>query len=273
MKTGTKLLTATAALGAGALAAYALSRRQGPGGTDPLVTYPPTDTLKPVADNVWIVDSGPIHPMGLSLPVRMTVIRLASGDLLLHSPTQYSPEMARQIEELGPVRHLVAPSIGHWTFLQDWEQAYPEAITWAVPGLRNRFQVRRSGVRLDRDLGPVPPGAWSDEIEQGIIEGKGFREAWFFHTPSRTLLLTDLIDNLEPEKLPAVSGMVMEAAMATSATTPAHARAAIKLGGAQAKASVRRLSGLAPERVIFAHGDWFAERGAERLRQALAWLG
>ena len=23
------------------------------------VTYPPLDTLKPVADNLWIVDSGP----------------------------------------------------------------------------------------------------------------------------------------------------------------------------------------------------------------------
>ena len=40
------------------------------------VTYPPLDVLKPVAKDLWIVDSGPQEAMGLTLPVRMTVIRL-----------------------------------------------------------------------------------------------------------------------------------------------------------------------------------------------------
>ena len=46
--------------------------------------------LRPVADGIWIVDAGHINAAGLSLPVRRTVIRLTSGDLLLHSPTRYS---------------------------------------------------------------------------------------------------------------------------------------------------------------------------------------
>ena len=50
------------------------------------VTYPPLDVLKRVADNIWIVDSGPLRALGMPLPIRMTVIKLRDGGLLLHSP-------------------------------------------------------------------------------------------------------------------------------------------------------------------------------------------
>ncbi|RYF73771.1 MAG: DUF4336 domain-containing protein, partial [Comamonadaceae bacterium] len=60
--------------------------------------------------------------MGLKLPLRMTIIRLKNGDLLLHSPTPFSPEVAKAVEGLGRVRHLVAPNIAHWTFLADWQR-------------------------------------------------------------------------------------------------------------------------------------------------------
>ena len=54
-------------------------------------TYPPLDALKPVADDLWIVD-GPIIRFGLkwlkmSFPTRMTLIR-CDGDLFIHSPTR-----------------------------------------------------------------------------------------------------------------------------------------------------------------------------------------
>ncbi|HUU24995.1 MAG TPA: hypothetical protein VMW68_05460, partial [Methyloceanibacter sp.] len=53
-------------------------------------TYSPLNTLKPVFENVWIVD-GPVIAFGmpwpkLPFPTRMTVIRLAGGDLFIHSP-------------------------------------------------------------------------------------------------------------------------------------------------------------------------------------------
>ena len=52
-------------------------------------TYPPLDTLKPVADGLWIVDSGPMQVAGAPLPVRMTVAKLTNGDVWLHSPTRF----------------------------------------------------------------------------------------------------------------------------------------------------------------------------------------
>src|SRR3712207_4556325 len=101
-------------------------RREDSAMASPSVTYPPLDTLKPVADDLWIVDSGPQH-MGISLPVRMTVIRLRNGDVLLHSPTRYVEALRQEIEALGPIRHLVAPNIAHWTHLREWQTRCPGA--------------------------------------------------------------------------------------------------------------------------------------------------
>src|SRR5262245_58158424 len=55
-------------------------------------TYPPLNTLKLVAEDVWIVD-GPVIRFGMSswpkmlFPTRMTIIRVAGGNLFIHSPT------------------------------------------------------------------------------------------------------------------------------------------------------------------------------------------
>ena len=49
-------------------------------------TYPPLDVPKPVTQNLWVVDSGPMRAMGvIPIPVRMTVVRLENGEVLLHS--------------------------------------------------------------------------------------------------------------------------------------------------------------------------------------------
>lgn len=274
---GTKSNTARAwtigtglAIGAAALG-FALRRRSHEGETE--VAYLPLDTLKPLAQDVWTVDGAPIAPMGITLPVRMSVIRLENGDLLLHSPIRYTPELAEALEAIGPIRHLVAPNVAHWTFVKAWQDAYPQATTWGVPGLRNRRQVRHAGLRIDRDLQEAPEPEWAGELEQAIVPGAaGFREAVFFHTQSRTLLLVDLVQNLQPEKLPPLTRVAMGAAAATEGTTARYLRAVIRWNKEEAAAKIRRLIDLNPERVVVAHGAIFDRNGADCLRRAFRWL-
>ena len=245
------------------------------GGSGSEARYPPLDALKPVADNVWIVDSGPLHLMGLEIPVRMTVVRLASGDMWLHSPTRSDEALWRQIAELGPVRHLVAPNVAHWTFMKEWQDRCPEAVTWAAPGLRRRRQVKKSGLRLDRDLGEAAPADWASEIEQTIVPGAaGFREVAFFHKPSRTLLLTDLIVNLEAARLPPATRAFsrLTGTLAPNGKAPAYLRLILRLRRREAAAAAARLAAWAPERVLFAHGRWFDRNGTAALRRSLGWL-
>ena len=109
----------------------------------------PIPSLKPVADNVWIFDDAPIAPLGIPVPIRMTVLRLSNGNILLHSPTRYTRATHDEIERLGAIRYLLAPNVAHWMFIADWQKAIPDAIVAAAPGLAKRRQVRKSDLRID----------------------------------------------------------------------------------------------------------------------------
>lgn len=231
-------------------------------------TYQPTDVPKPVADGIWVVDS----VLGPGLPVRMTVIRLASGDLLLHSPTRHGKALQTALEALGPIRHLVAPSTVHWVFVKSWRAALPAAEVWAAPGLRERRQVRRSGLTVDYDLTDEAPASWAGQIDQIVVHGRfGFSEVAMFHRPTRTALLTDLVQNFEPHKLPWFLRPVgrLLGNLAPIGRAPAHLRALL---GRRARDAARRIVAWTPDRVLMAHGHPFDTDAAAKLRQSLAWL-
>lgn len=237
--------------------------------------YPPLDVPKQVADGVFVIDSVLPGLLGRVLPIRMTAIRLPGGGLLLHSPTPYSLSLNVALQAIGPIRHLVAPSFAHWSFLDAWQRACPAATTWATPGLRKRAQVRRSDLRLDRDLGEIPPPEWGDVLELTTIAGgAGFRETALFHTPTRTLVLTDLAMRLEPEKVPAVMRPLLRlfGTLAPDSMPPPYLRAIVKMGQPEAGSAALRLVGFQPERVIFAHGAWFQRDATAELRRSLRWL-
>ncbi len=238
------------------------------------VTYPPLDVPKPVADGVWVVDSGPLHLAGAPLPVRMTVLRLADGSLLLHSPTNHTAAVQAALEQIGPIAHLVAPNTAHWSYMQDWQRHLPGATYWAVPGLRKRPAVVRSGLRIDRDLPDGEPDEWGGTMQSVLVRGLGVVEAALFHVSSRTLVLTDLIVNVEKSKLPwpLSLGAQLVGSVSPHGRAPIYLRAAIKSGGKEATDAGKRIVALEPQRVIFAHGDWFATDAPQQLADRLSWL-
>ncbi|HEY8575168.1 MAG TPA: DUF4336 domain-containing protein [Devosia sp.] len=237
------------------------------------VTYPPLDIPKPLADDLWIVDSG--HQMaGAPLPVRMTVLRLPDGALLLHSPTRYTQATQAALEQLGSITHLVAPNTAHWSYMSEWQKHVPAATYWAVPGLRKRRAVVKSGLRLDHDLPGQAEEVWQGAVKCILVNGLGISEAALFHHPSRSLVLTDLVVNVETGKLPVPLslGARLVGSTAPHGKAPIYARMAFKLGGSEATEAARRIVALAPDRVIFAHGQCFEHDAAARLKESLSWL-
>src|SRR4051812_41190652 len=158
--------------------------------------------LTRVTDDIWIADDAPISAAGLVLPVRMTVIRLSNGDLLLHSPVRYSQALRDELERLGRVRYLLAPNVAHWMFLAAWQNQLPQALVFAVRGLSARKQVREAKLRIDRELGGVTPKEWAADLETIAVNAPMFSEVEIFDKRSRTLVLTDIVQNLDPDHLP-----------------------------------------------------------------------
>ena len=230
--------------------------------------------LTQAADDVWIVDDTPLHMGGLRLPVRMTVIRLSSGAVLLHSPVRCSSSLRTELERIGPIKYLLAPNVAHWIFLSEWQKALPGALTFAVPGLASRKQVQAAGIRIDRELNDDCPREWAGDLETVLIRAPLFCEAELFDKRSRTLILTDLVQNLDPQPL---SFLARAAASLLGigkpdGMAPIYLRLVVRRGGRAAQMAAQRLISFAPERVIFAHGDWFEHRATQRLRVSLRWL-
>ena len=105
--------------------------------------YEPLYTLKPVAPDLWLADGECISFYGLPFPTRMTVVRLGDGSLWVHSPIQPDKSLLREVALLGPVRHLVAPNWIHYAFFPPWQDAFPESVGWAAPGVRTRARDLR----------------------------------------------------------------------------------------------------------------------------------
>lgn len=234
--------------------------------------YPPLETPKTLAEGVWVVDAA--LPGTLAIPIRMTVLRLRDGGLWLHSPTQHRPALQAAIEALGPIRHLVAPDSVHWLGIGPWQAAVPRARCWGAPGIAARLATRPDAPRFDAELGAEPPPDWAGEIDHAILTAPGFAEVAFLHHASRTLILTDTVQAMEPARLrPAMRFFTWLAGSGRQGGAPFYLRWALRWRAHRAanRAVIERLIAWQPERVIFAHGSFFETDATPRLARAFAW--
>ena len=91
--------------------------------------------LTPLGEDIWIVDGPTIDFYRIPFPTRMTVIRLANGDLFLHSPIAYTEALADELEKLGTIRHLVSPNWIHYAYIAEWQRHCADTVAWASPGV------------------------------------------------------------------------------------------------------------------------------------------
>ena len=124
---------------------------------------------------------------------RMTIIKLSNGDLFIHSPCKITDPLKQEIDKIGRVKFIVAPGNFHHLYVADFQQSYPDAETFICPGLERK----RPDIKFEWILGNVPDRRWVDDIDQVLVRGTRFIwETAFFHKPSKTLILTDLLENI-----------------------------------------------------------------------------
>jgi hypothetical protein len=176
-----------------------------------------------------------------------------------------------KVQSLGPVHHIVSPNMIHHVSIASWAARFPEAKVWASPGVR-----ARSKVSFTDDLTDTPPADWASAIDQRIAYGsRVLEEAIFFHKPSKVLILTDLIENFEDERLHGWLARFMYrmiGVMAPHGRAPRDLRATFSGHHDQLKPVVDWMLACKPEKVVIAHGKWFEEDGEAEIRRAFSWV-
>jgi hypothetical protein len=144
-----------------------------------------------IPDELWLREYG-VRLGGARFNARMTVIKLRSGAILVHSPCAFDDAVAAEVAALGEVAAVIAPGNLHWLHVRSWQQAFPDAATYVCPGVDERAR----DLRFDSVLGDDAPPLWAGELSQVALQGtRVMREVAFFHHASRTLILVDLIEN------------------------------------------------------------------------------
>jgi hypothetical protein len=243
--------------------------------------YEPINVYKPLGRNIGIVD-GPFEYLtvaGVRLPLpfttRMTVVRLLNGDLFLHSPTRFDRKLADELQRLGTVRYLVSPNQFHYAHIGEWSKAFPDAIAWASPRVRERARARHLDIRFQRDLSPNPPDEWRRELDQTLFPGGYFKEFIFFHKESESLIVTDAIINIELDKmdepwrtLTRVSGMYYPRGQVFFGM-----RLPLLLQRRKANAAIGKIRAWRPRRILLSHGRSFHADADEAIHRIFGGRG
>jgi len=223
--------------------------------------------LETIADGLWVA-SAPLVYYGLHLGTRMSVVRLPDGGLLVHSAIRPTPELRAEVDRLGPVRHVVAPSLFHHLFAGDWKAAYPGAVLHAPAGLRRK----RPDLAIDLALGTEPHADWAGTLAPVRIEGSMLGETVLVHSPSRTVVSSDLTENFETSdhwltrqylRLGGIHGRIGWSRLLRAVYRDKRA----------ARRSVDRLLEHDFDRVVIAHGRVIDRDGKAAVRQTFEFLG
>lgn len=221
--------------------------------------------LTQFADRVW-VEQRPARFWGVETGTRMTVVRLAGGDLFVHSPVALDPATRGAVDALGKVRAVISPSVFHHLHAGAWMAAYPDAVYCACPGL----EWKRPDLAFSCVVADVPHPAWAGEIDQVYFSARRENEVVFFFPATRTMICCDALLNLSAHP----SAMTRLAARAMGNTAPGvgHLERWMIRNRALARRQVDRILAWDIDAVILAHGAIVEQGGREAVRRAYAWL-
>lgn len=220
------------------------------------------------AQDVWIFRR-PFRLVGVSIGLTMTVIRLANGELFVHSPVRLTDEIKKRLESLGRVRFVIAPSTLHHLFIRDYGPAFPEAKLYALPSLK----AKRADIYFHGELSENAEPGWASEIDQIALGGlkEGNEELAFFHKASKTAIVTDLVFNLTtPHSLWEKAFFILNG-LGNGPKCSRVFRTIVRNKAALRK-SVDQILAWKPERLIVGHGLPVQVNAEKSLRDAFTWL-
>lgn len=149
--------------------------------------------MNPISPGLWILRY-PLRVLGTDHGRTVSVIRLSSGKLIIHSMAPFTAADRDAIRSLGEPAWLVEAMLLHDTYAAKGPENFPGLPLLGPPGFEAivKFPVL--------PLLP-PPAEWEGEVKVARLQGAPkLEEHLFLHQPSRTLIVADLIFNFRSEE-------------------------------------------------------------------------
>jgi hypothetical protein len=225
--------------------------------------------LNSIGEGIWEY-SHDVRFWGLLLPHRMTVIRLSSGKLVLHSPTRCDEGTIDALRQIGTVAEIVAPNRFHDLFLKDWLTAIPEARLWIPPGMdRNLPQL--PGIQLLSEASSIAP--WQEEITCVPLDGlPTLNEFAVYHAASKAVIFADFLFNIEASSPFATRTVSRLGGFYQRLAVPLEIRLLLVRNRDALRKSVGHLLNLWIEKVIVGHGANILRDAKTEFGRAVQWL-
>jgi hypothetical protein len=224
--------------------------------------------LQQLHDNLWIAEM-PASRGGFEFGARMTVVRLESGALWIHSPIELSPVLKQELDALGEIGFVVSPFRFHYQHLEEFYAAYPNARFYAAPNFNMK---KMKSVRFAGRLRKAPHPEWAVDLDQLPVRGNALDdEIVFFHKASRTLIVTDLLFNI-PDNRSRFTSVVAGVLGVRENLAPSRNFKLFTRNKTLVRQTVRKILEWDFDRIILAHGDIVKNGGREKFKQAFAYL-
>lgn len=130
--------------------------------------------------------------LGIELPAKSIIIN--EEKLYIISPMNFDGETVEGIKMLNPSPIFIAPNNYHHLHLAHAKKLFPDSLLYGPEGA-----AKKSGI----ELLPIEELEFKESLFPHSIRGNPqLEETCFFHPASKTLILTDLLFNLQHEMGP-----------------------------------------------------------------------
>jgi hypothetical protein len=150
----------------------------------------PHGQLTQIDDNILTVTGTILMPAG-RLPRRMTVVRLAHGDLVIFSAMSLAEDQMAVLEAFGTPAYMIVPNDHHRMDVKSWKERYHSLRVIAPAGAREKVE---KVVLVDATFGQFG----DNSVRFMPVAGTGEKEAALevHGAHGTTLILNDLVGNI-----------------------------------------------------------------------------
>ena len=221
--------------------------------------------LKKWDDGIWTLEGDKVHMFTVPFETRAIIVRLSQNNNAMISPIKVNPLRIKEVQSLEPISYLIAPNNFHHLYLNDWKKIYPTATIWGP----KRLHKKRKDIDFVEGICPE-----SDQIVTEVFKGNNFiDETVFLHIPSKTLIVTDIVQNHLPSNNNSFWRIIKRLAgiLAPNGGAPIDLRLTTR-NKALARKSITKILTWDFNKIILGHGQCIKKNGKEYFENAFRWL-